>query len=66
MRYSLFDPTELDETGLDEIWTERSQSLAIINVLFCLYFGTCICKKTSLNAVRQSDISVTILLIPVK
>lgn len=63
MRYSL-----LDQSGLDGLRTERRQSLAIINVLlFCLlFFGTCICKKTSLNAVRQSDTSVMILLIPVK
>lgn len=62
MRYSL-----LDQSGLDGLWTERRQSLAIINVLLflSLFFGTCICKKTSLNAVWQSDTSVMILLIPV-
>lgn len=64
MRYSL-----LDQSGLNGLRTERRQSLAIINVLllfFICFFGTCICKKTSLNAVRQSDTSVIILLIPVK
>lgn len=64
MRYSF-----LDQAELDRLWTERSRPLAIINVsgFFCsCFFGTCICKKTSLNAVKQSDTSVIILLIPVK
>lgn len=49
-------------------WTmDREKAIACNNKcssFLSLFFGTCICKKTSLNAVWQSDTSV-ILLIPV-